>query len=340
MNGFTFAPALGWPAGIALCALMLVTAACCVAVYARSHAASDQTLPACIRRTTVCMLVAILALTPSTVIETNSKATNTTDVVVAVDVTGSMAVEDARYGSNQTMTRLDAARHAVSDLTTMYANSSFAAVSFGASATLDVPLTPDRRAIDNWADTLKVEPTKLSAGSSLDAPIDRLLIALRSIRQQHPDDAIILYVITDGEQTSSKTRRSYSSLRAYIDDAFTVGAGSTQGGPVPYTTDGATSDPERPWVIDPSTGKPGISKLNEKTLREIADELGGSYVALGASSTMRNGDSAQRSEHWRITQTSKERQRLSPITWPFALAITALLIWEVGAWLATNRKLL
>lgn len=111
----------------------------------------------------------------------------------------------------------------------MYPNSSFAALRFGASGTLDVPLTPDSKAIDNWADTLAPESTSVSAGSTLDVPIDQLLLTCKSIHEQHPDDAIVLYLISDGEQTSSKTRRTFSSLRRYLSDAFTIAVGSEQG---------------------------------------------------------------------------------------------------------------
>ena len=72
-----------------------------------------------------------------------------------------------------------------------------------------MPLTPDAPAIDNWANTLAVEATSVSAGSSLDAPIDQLLLTVKSIREAHPDDAIVLYLITDGEQTSNVTRRTF-----------------------------------------------------------------------------------------------------------------------------------
>lgn len=64
------------------------------------------------------------------------------DVIVAVDTTGSMAVADATYGSEKTITRIDAARQAVHDVTAAYPDASFAALRFGASGTLDVPLTP------------------------------------------------------------------------------------------------------------------------------------------------------------------------------------------------------
>lgn len=46
-----------------------------------------------------------------------TKAINATDVIVAVDTTGSMAVADATYGSEKTITRIDAARQAVHDVT-------------------------------------------------------------------------------------------------------------------------------------------------------------------------------------------------------------------------------
>ena len=82
---------------------------------------------------------------------------STTDVVIAADVTGSMGVADATYGDRTQISRLDAAKAAIDDITAAYAHSSFAAVSFGASGTQDVPLTPDARAIDNWADSLRVE---------------------------------------------------------------------------------------------------------------------------------------------------------------------------------------
>lgn len=104
------------------------------------------------------------------------------------------------------------------------------------------------------ANTLAVEATSVSAGSSLDAPIDQLLLTVKSIREAHPDDAIVLYLITDGEQTSNVTRRTFSSLRQYLNDGFTVGVGSTEGGKIPVIADGVSagdSNTTDHWVVDP-----------------------------------------------------------------------------------------
>ena len=298
---------------------------------------------ACIRRTLMLLIVAVMVLTPSVVSSTTSQAINATDVIVAVDTTGSMAVADATYGSEKTITRIDAARQAVHDVTAAYPDASFAALRFGASGTLDVPLTPDAPAIDNWANTLAVEATSVSAGSSLDAPIDQLLLTAKSIREAHPDDAIVLYLITDGEQTSNVTRRTFSSLRQYLNDGFTVGVGSTEGGKIPVIADGVSagdSNTTDHWVVDPDTGEPGISKMDEKNLKDIADEISGTYVAVNASQTLADSVSAKSSKQWRMTTTVRERTRTTPVVWPLAIALAILLAMEVGAWIATSRRLL
>lgn len=339
MTNLTLSPALGWPLGTAICVIMLVCAVAQIVLHIRRRSQSDETVWACARRSMICALVAIMALTPSIVSSTNSRAINTTDVVVAVDVTGSMAVADAQYGSDEQLSRLDVAKQAVKDIAAMYPNSSFAALRFGASGTLDVPLTPDSKAIDNWADTLAPESTSISAGSTLDVPIDQLLLTCKSIHDQHPDDAIVLYLISDGEQTSSKTRRTFSSLRRYLSDAFTVAVGSEQGGNIPVTGDGV-EEGDTQWVTDPETGEPGVSRMNADEMNAIADELSGTAIQLNATTTMSGRDSKEASSKWRVTQTSKQRTRTVAMVWPFAIAVALLLTFEAGAWITQSRRLL
>lgn len=339
MNHLTLSPALGWPIGVTVAAVMLACAVAQMVSYVRRHADSDETIWACVRRALLCLVAAIMSLTPSVVAETNSRAVNATDVVVAVDVTGSMAVKDATYGSDEQRSRLDVAKQAIKDITGLYPNSSFAALRFGASGTLDVPLTPDSNAIDNWADTLAPEATSISAGSTLDVPIDQLLLTCKSIHEQHPDDAIVLYLISDGEQTAAKTRRTFSSLRRYLSDAFTVAVGSEQGGNIPLSVD-KVSNADNQWVTDPDTGQPGVSRMNADEMETIADELSGTALILGSSNTMRDGVSKEASKKWRITRTDKHRTRTVAIVWPLAIVASILLACELGAWLAQSRRLL
>lgn len=370
MNTFTFSPLLGWGVG-GLIALVMLALAIVEVVRHTFGDAGDETMPTCVRRMLICLTVGAMALGPSMTVSTTSRAVNNTDVVMAVDVTGSMAVKDAAYGSNEAMTRLQAAKKAVDDLTRTYADSSFAAVRFGASGTLDVPLTPDAAAIRNWAATLAPEATSVSSGSSLDAPLDQLITTLKEIRSAHPNDAIVLYLITDGEQTSVQPRRTFSTLRHYLNDAFVVGVGSTEGGKIPLIEDGVSSDSSgdsssgsssgasgdsgssgnngdngnngnasQQWITDPDTGQPGVSKMDETTLKNLADEMGGSVVELSAKTTMMNGRSAAASKKWSVGVTAKQRTRVNPVVWPLAAAAAVLLAWEMGSYIAMSRRLL
>ena len=43
---------------------------------------------------------------------------------------------------------------------------------------------------------------------------------------------------------------------------------------------------------------------------------------------------------WRQSTTEKQRTRVSPITWPFAIALLAVAAWEFAAWHMQSRRLL
>ena len=87
MNGFTFSPALGWVAGGLLAAGLAVLAILEIVLFVRRRASSDETAWACIRRTLMLLIVAVMVLTPSVVSSTTSQAINATDVIVAVENT-------------------------------------------------------------------------------------------------------------------------------------------------------------------------------------------------------------------------------------------------------------
>ena len=138
---------------------------------------------------------------------------------------------------------------------------------------------------------------------------------------------------------ASRPRRTFSSLRRYLSDAFTVAVGSEQGGNIPVTGDGV-EEGDTQWVTDPETGEPGVSRMNADEMNAIADELSGTAIQLNATTTMSGGDSKEASSKWRVTQTSKQRTRTVAMVWPFAIAVALLLTFEAGAWITQSRRLL
>ncbi|OTA27024.1 hypothetical protein B9G54_02960 [Alloscardovia macacae] len=360
----TFSPVFGWIGSLMVVVLVLAACVWMTVQFVRASSvrasSTDMTHGMLARRWTLGVLLCVMLLGPSTYASTTTRAVNATDVFVAADVTGSMAVSDAQYGtsgsssgssratgSDQMLTRIAAARQAVYDIADHYPDASFSAVTFGASASVTLPLTPDRMALTSWADSLATEPTNVSSGSSLDAPLNTLITALKAARDAHPQDTIILYILTDGEQTTGEAVKSFSFLRPYITNAVVVGLGSTEGGRIPQTSTGirATASASevqqstQSWVQDPDTGTDGISQMNESNLKTIADQLSGSYIHPDAQTTLKTALSSDSSDKYRLVTTTRTLQRPVSLLWPFGLAFALVAFWELSSWTAVSRKL-
>lgn len=353
-----FSPTLGWPVAIILILLLTVGILYELFSFKRSNSTnSDETLGMKLRRIAICFTLMTCALTPSIMRTTWQRAVSATNVIIVIDNTGSMNVRDASYSKDKNIRRLEAARSIVSDITKAYANASFSAIRFGSTTSVDVPLTPDTKAIDNWASALRTEPTGISTGTSLDCPLNKTLLVLKSIHDAHPDDVTVMYLISDGEETTSRKRRSYSPLRAYLTHSYIVGVGSKQGEKIPVSDEpvddmangtinsGSSSGSNskntnsQKWVIDPATGNPGISKLDENNLKNIADEVSGTYVYSQYQHNLGSEAKSILSKQWRNNETAKPRLRPEPVVWPCAMIASVLVLCELASWVITSRRL-
>lgn len=343
-----FLPLFGsWIWFAAFAAIIVCVLALGIVRWSRSTADREATAADWTRRGLIGLVLIGMAAGPSLVSASTSSAVSSTTVVVAVDVTGSMAVGDAHYGSSQEITRIEAARRAVNGLLGMYAGARFEAISFGSSASVDVPATPDAQAVRSWARNLQVEPTAISAGSSLSEPLDTLIRSMQEIRQRHPKAPIAFYYISDGEQTSRGGRRTFSTLRQFVTTGATIGVGSKKGGKVPLVTTAnartisQSASPLAPngYVSDPTTHKPGISMMDPHELRSIADEFSGSSLLTSASTTV-SGLQAHSSLAFQLSQGQRQHRQRTLIVWPLELLLFVLMLWELGADLRLTRRYL
>ena len=344
----TLAPMFGWIVSPILALILVCLAVFTAAQYRRTavprSGMTDTTVWAVVRRVLMCLLLAIIILTPARYVRSTTQAVNATDVYIAVDTTGSMAVNDAHYKGGQAVTRLNAASRAVKDIARMYPDASFSVIRFGASTSTDLPLTPDSNAVTQWADTLATEATATSRGSNLDAPLDSLIASMANTKKAHPGDTVVLYYISDGESTGSQARRTFSALRKYVDNAVVIGVGSAEGGKVPLTQVGVkamdTQDNAGQWGKDPATGEDGISKLDEASLKSIADELSGTYIHITQERGIPLQDSAGASRDYRLRTVTRRADYTVPVIWPFTAIFALIFAWELAAWTITSRRML
>lgn len=339
MTSFQFVPLFGpWWLTALISAILVAAFGIGVALFVRNRQDNDARVIDWVRRGAVVLLLVVAAAGPSTVTLTQRQAVNAIDVFFAVDVTGSMAVDDAHYGSDEAQTRLDVARQAVSDVVSQYPGASYAGVSFGTTSSLGVPLTPDSRALNLWAESLTPEPTSVSSGTSPDAPLDTLIRAMQQSRESHPDNTIVLYYFSDGEKTSESDRRTFSTLRTFVDGGAVIGTGSTAGGRVPLVRSDAGASEETQWVTDPETGTAAISRMDDDQLRQIADEVSIEYLHVDATMTAEQLE-ALTSSQYRLIDTETTRTHVTRFVWPLALAIFALILWEAADVLTKVRRI-
>jgi Ca-activated chloride channel family protein len=152
-----------------------------------------------------------------------------------------------------------------------------------------------------------------------------------------------LYYISDGEQTSVSNRRTFSSLRAFVDAGAVIGVGSSAGGQVPVISldsldsSESAADETVKWVMDPTTNKPALSKMDKDSLTAIADEYSASTILLDASTTAKDL-TIEASKDFQIASTPRKTSYTNYLIWPLALVELALMIWEAGIILSRFRR--
>lgn len=225
----------------------------------------DRHRLAWLRRALIVVLLAVVALRPVTPQPGEQTERMNANVLFVVDRTGSMAAEDGPDGA----TRLSAAQEDMREIMEATAGSRYSIIAFDSTATEQLPLTTDAGAARAWVDTLETEPTEYSKGSNVDRALPVLSAAVSDAVEQDPDSYLVVYLLSDGENTDGEATQSFAPLASRIDAGAVLGYGTAEGGPM--KAQGGDQDGQ--YITDPS-GARGISRIDEENLGRIADQLG------------------------------------------------------------------
>jgi Ca-activated chloride channel family protein len=184
------------------------------------------------------------------------------DIVLAVDVSQSMAVRDVEPD------RLRAARHFSEELGKQMIGSRVALVLFAGQGTVRYPPTTDPRILGEVLDN-SGRGVRLTQGSSLRAGLESALGAFPPDLDALRERAIVL--VSDGEITNSDVPEAGELEGAKI---YAVGIGTTAGGQIPLYD--ANNGKFTGYLRD-AGGVAVVSHLVEETLRSVADKGGGRY---------------------------------------------------------------
>jgi len=187
------------------------------------------------------------------------------NLVLAVDTSASMGAKDLKPS------RIDNAKLLINSLADKFPDYRIGIVAFSGEAFVQCPLTTDSEALKYFLsyitpDMLPVPGTNIA--SALDAGAGML--------KKYSGQKIIV-LITDGEDHSGKLDESLNAAAGQNLRIFTVGLGKADGELIP-TAD--QSGNFKDYKKDQS-GKTVVTKLDEKTLVDIARKTGAEYIRYG-----------------------------------------------------------
>jgi Ca-activated chloride channel homolog len=186
------------------------------------------------------------------------------DVMIAMDVSKSMLATDLSPN------RLERARQFISKLMNAMPNDRIGLVLFAGSAYLQMPLTVDHSAAQLYVSSAGPDAVPQQGTVIADA-LDMSVNAFNPKEKRFK--AVVL--ISDGEEHDGQAIAKAAELAEQGVMINTVGIGS----------------PEGATLIEPTTGQPKVdelgnqvvSRLNEESLKEIAEATNGVYVRLQGS---------------------------------------------------------
>jgi len=190
------------------------------------------------------------------------------DVYILLDVSLSMQAEDIKPS------RLEKAKHEISKLIQKLHGDRIGLIVFSGEAFVQFPLTTDYAAANLFLSAVDVT-TVPQPGTAI---IPALQLAIKSFKKDEETQKAIV-IITDGENHEGDVVSISEDAASKGISIFTIGLGSATGAPIPIKN----SSGVQVGYKNDRHGNTVLTKLDEATLKQIADAGNGKYY-LGTNS--------------------------------------------------------
>ena len=243
--------------------------------------------------------------------------TQGSEIMILLDISNSMRATDM-YPN-----RLENTKNAISNLVKKLSGDKIGLVIFAGTAFVQVPLTSDLQATDIFVQSVSCDMIS-EQGTALGEAIN---LGARSFStESETSKAMIL--ITDGENHEANPDPMSAAKNAYEKGivTFTIGMGSPRGTTIPKS-EGSSE------MLRDKDGNIVITKLDEKSLIEIAKAGGGSYAMAT------NGDSGLKAIYEEIGKMKKgDIIMYSDYDEKYAVPTVMALVFFIAACFTLQRK--
>lgn len=243
------------------------------------------------------------------------------DIIAALDTSYSMNTEDVAPN------RLEKAKGEIQKLIEKLEGDRIGLVAFAGTAIVQCPLTLDHGAANLFLDIASSEMIP-EPGTSLAAAIGTATSAFITKERKYK----VLVLFTDGEDLEGQVSKAVSAAKEAGVTIYAVGIGTPQGMPIPIRDEKGNIIEYRK---DPG-GQVVVSRLDERSLAEIAANTGGRYFRATTSEseieTIYNDISGlgKKELESRLLQNFEDQ-----FQYPLALAVLFL---AAKCWLSERRK--
>lgn len=260
------------------------------------------------------VLLVVAAARPQFVGESVQLPVNGRNLMLAVDISGSMQVEDMMIG-NRVSSRLTAVKAVAGEFIDQRAGDRLGLILFADQAYLQTPLTFDRETVRS-----QLNEAAIGLAGKRTAIGDAIGLAVKRLRKQ-PEENCVLVLLTDGDNNAGQLDPIKAAQLAGHEQVriYTIGIGADE------------------RVVQGIFGRQRVAntELDERTLTAIAKSTGGRYF--------RARDTRELQQIYQliddIEPVSEDQQTFRPISelyrWPLgaALIITLLIATTRLPWL-------
>jgi len=240
------------------------------------------------------------------------------DLLLAVDVSGSMDYPDMQWQGDE-ISRLELVKHLLGDFIIERGGDRVGLILFGSKAYLQAPLTFDRQTVRTWLDEAMIG----IAGSNT-AIGDAIGLGIKRLRER-PAQSRVLVLITDGANNGGE-----------IDPMLAARLAAEQG--VKVHTIGIGTDVQTGSALQ-RFAQAG-TELDEPTLRAIADATGGRYFRARSAAELEEIGATLDELEPVVQQPTQARVADALYVWPLAAAmLISLLLVAQGVLRTTLQRL-
>lgn len=190
------------------------------------------------------------------------------DIMICVDLSKSMDAFDIQP------TRLEKIKYEIKKIVSAFNSDRIGVVIFSSQAFMQCPLTYDQNALNLFIESMNTGLVP-SSGTDFAPPLRMAMDKLENESEKAASQATskIVVLISDGEDFGENTNDVAQEIEKKGIKLFTLGIGTEQGGRI-YESNGYKKDRQ---------GNVVISKLNARSLRNLAEKTGGEYFEINES---------------------------------------------------------